>query len=113
MPASTRLAPLSLELTFRSIREAETKTLRECLISDFRIAQRLMKRNDYFEGVRARIIDKDDKARWTHDGVAAVNPAEIEACFAPLGDRELRFEEHRVHLASDMHGTGGSHALSR
>jgi Enoyl-CoA hydratase/isomerase len=101
---------LSLELTFRSIREAETKTLRECLISDFRIAQRLMTRNDYFEGVRARIIDKDDKPRWTHDGVAAVDSAEVEACFAPLGDRELRFEEHverRARLASDMHGAGG------
>jgi enoyl-CoA hydratase len=108
-----KACPVSLELTFRSIREAETKTLRECLISDFRIAQRLMKRNDYFEGVRARIIDKDDKARWTHDSVAAVNPAEIEACFAPLGDRELRFEEDRSHLASDVHGTGGSPALSR
>jgi enoyl-CoA hydratase len=107
-----KACPLSLELTFRSIQEAETKTLRECLISDFRIAQRLMKRNDYFEGVRARIIDKDDKARWTHDGVAAVNPAEIEACFSPLGDLELRFEEHRAHLASDMHGTDGSPALS-
>jgi enoyl-CoA hydratase len=108
-----KACPVSLELTFRSIWEAETKTLRECLISDFRIAQRLMKRNDYFEGVRARIIDKDDKARWTHDSVAAVHPAEIEACFAPLGDRELRFEEDRSHLASDVHGRGGSPALSR
>jgi enoyl-CoA hydratase/carnithine racemase len=106
----SKACPLSLELTFRSIREAETKTLRECLISDFRIAQRLMTRNDYFEGVRARIIDKDDKPRWTHDGVAAVDSAEVEACFAPLGDRELRFEEHverRARLASDMHGAGG------
>jgi len=96
----SKACPLSLELTFRSIREAETKTLRECLISDFRIAQRLKKRNDYFEGVRALIIDKDDKPRWTHGGVADVDSAEVEACFAPLGDRELRFEEHVGALSS-------------
>ena len=86
-----KACPLSLELTFRCIREAAAKSLRECLITDFRIAQRLMRRNDYFEGVRARIIDKHDQPRWSHAGVEAVDPAEIDACFAPLGDRELRF----------------------
>jgi enoyl-CoA hydratase len=88
----TKACPLSLELTFRLIREARTKTLRECLVSDFRIAQRLMKRSDYFEGVRARIIDKDGHPRWTHAGVETVTPAEVEACFAPLGDREIQFD---------------------
>ncbi len=87
----TMACPLSLELTFRSIREARTKNLRECLVSDFRIAQRLMKRSDYFEGVRARIIDKDNHPRWTHGSVENVAAAEVEACFAPLGVNELQF----------------------
>lgn len=84
--------PLSLELTFRSIREARTKTLRECLVSDFRIAQRLMQRGDYFEGVRARIIDKDNGPRWAHTSVRDVPPEEVDACFAPLGPSELQFD---------------------
>ena len=84
--------PLSLELTFRSIREARTKTLRECLVSDFRIALRLMQRDDYFEGVRARIIDKDNRPRWTHSSVQDVPQEEVDACFAPLGPSELQFQ---------------------
>jgi enoyl-CoA hydratase len=88
----TAACPLSLELTFRSIREARTKTLRECLVSDFRIAQRLMQRSDYFEGVRARIIDKDNGPRWAHTSVQDVPPEEVDACFAPLGPSELHFD---------------------
>jgi len=84
--------PLSLELTFRSIREARTKTLRECLVSDFRIALRLMQRDDYFEGVRARIIDKDNRPRWSHSSVQDVPQEEVDACFAPLGPSELQFQ---------------------
>jgi enoyl-CoA hydratase/carnithine racemase len=83
--------PLSLELTFRSIREGVSKSLRECLMTDFRIAQRLMQRDDYFEGVRALIIEKHGRPRWSHAGVEAVDPAEVDACFAPLGSCELRF----------------------
>jgi len=45
-------------------------------------------------------IRLDDKPRWTHGGVADVDSAEVEACFAPLGDRELRFEEHVGALSS-------------
>ena len=50
-----------------------------------------MKRSDYFEGVRARIIDKDNHPRWTHGSVENVAAAEVEACFAPLGVNELQF----------------------
>jgi enoyl-CoA hydratase len=89
--------PLSLELSFRSIREARTKTLRDCLVTDFRIAQRLMRRNDYFEGVRARIIDKDNRPQWSHRSVEDVTPGEIEACFAPLGASELQFDAAQEH----------------
>jgi enoyl-CoA hydratase len=89
--------PLSLELTFRAISEGRTKTLRDCLVTDFRIAQRLMRRNDYFEGVRARIIDKDNRPRWTHNSVEEVSAEEVEEFFAPLGAAELRFDAAQAH----------------
>jgi enoyl-CoA hydratase len=89
--------PLSLAITFRAIREGKAKTLRECLVTDFRIAQRLMQRNDYFEGVRARIIEKDNRPQWSHSSVEDVTAEEVEACFAPLGANELQFDAPRSH----------------
>jgi enoyl-CoA hydratase len=89
----TTASPISIELTFRNIREAASKSLRECLITDFRIAQRLMHRPDYFEGVRALIIDKDQKPKWAVATFDAVDPADIDTYFAPLEESDLRFSD--------------------
>lgn len=89
----TKASPISIELTFRNIHEAASKSLRECLITDFRIAQRLMQRPDYFEGVRALIIDKDQKPQWAVATLDAVDPADIDTYFAPLGESDLRFPD--------------------
>lgn len=82
--------PFSLELTFRAIREAATKSVRDCLITDFRIAQRIMRKGNYFEGVRALIIDKDNQPRWEPSTLADVRKEDIDACFAPL-ENDLSF----------------------
>lgn len=85
-------SPTSLAVTFRAIREGAKKSLRECLISDFRIALRLMRQHDYFEGVRALIVDKDRKPRWQPATLAEVSPSAIDACFAKLpADVDLTF----------------------
>ena len=97
-PARRALAaasPTSLEITFRAIREARSKTVRECLITDFRIAQRLMRQHDYFEGVRALIIDKDRRPAWQPATLALIDPAAIAQCFEPW-HKDMRFPDSPV-----------------
>jgi enoyl-CoA hydratase len=43
---------------------------------------------DFYEGVRAVIIDKDNAPRWQPPILSAVTAAEVERHFAPLA-REL------------------------
>ena len=90
LEAMEMACPFSLELTFRTITEARRKTMRECLITDFRIAQRIMKMGDYFEGVRALIVDKDNMPRWNPARLSEVKQEDIDACFTPL-ENELAF----------------------
>lgn len=94
LAAMEKACPFSLELTFRTIRGARKRTMRECLVMDFRIATRLMERADYFEGVRALIIDKDNKPRWKPRTIEEVDGKELARCFESLAN-ELRFEELR------------------
>lgn len=84
-------SPMSLEITFRAIREGRAKSLRECLDTDFRIALRLMRQADYFEGVRALIIDKDRAPKWSPPTVEQVDRHAVDACFAPLPSAELAY----------------------
>ena len=55
---------VSLKVTHRHIREAAARDLRQTLMVDYRLACRFLDGHDFFEGVRAALIDKDGKPRW-------------------------------------------------
>jgi Enoyl-CoA hydratase/isomerase len=59
---------------------------------EFRLMQRFMAGGDFFEGVRALIIDKDQRPRWSPDRLEAVSEAMVDAYFAPL-ERELELPD--------------------
>lgn len=82
-------APFSLAVTARLVDGARTWELRDALAIDFRIAQRFMERNDYFEGVRAVLIDRDQRPVWQPTRLEDVDPAEVDRCFSPLEGQEL------------------------
>jgi enoyl-CoA hydratase len=66
----------------------------EALQVEFRIAARIARGDDYYEGVRAVIIDKDNNPRWNPATVESVEPEDIEAYFAPLPEGELSFARY-------------------
>ena len=59
---------------------------------EFRIVSRICRGHDFYEGVRATIIDKDNRPHWRPPSRSA---SAIDAYFAPLGDDELTFPERR------------------
>ena len=81
------MCPFSQAVTFKDVRLGAGRSIEECLSTAFRIALRFMDRDDYFEGARSILIDKDNSPRWNPDAIEKVDAAEVEACFAPLGDR--------------------------
>ncbi|MGA9715536.1 MAG: 3-hydroxyisobutyryl-CoA hydrolase [Aeromicrobium sp.] len=90
-----RHCPMSCAVALRSLRQAATfDGLRQTLDQDLRLAIRLQQRADFVEGVRAQVIDKDRTPRWDPPTVEDLDPAAVDACFAPLGDRELGLHHH-------------------
>jgi enoyl-CoA hydratase len=77
-------SPLALAVTYRHIREALALDLRQVLMVDHRLACRLASAPDFAEGVRAALIDKDQKPRWQPGRIEDVTPAMVERCFAPM-----------------------------
>lgn len=83
-------SPLSLKITHRHILAARTRDLRETLIADYRLALRILEaKGDFYEGVRAALIDKDGTPRWSPARITDVSEAMLDVYFAPLGVREL------------------------
>jgi enoyl-CoA hydratase len=66
-------------------------SLEACLQVEYRIVCRIIGAHDFFEGVRAIIIDKDQKPRWSPPSLPEVTSQMVAAYLAPLGPDELTF----------------------
>jgi enoyl-CoA hydratase len=85
-------SPMSLKVTLRELREAASLEFEDCMVMEYRLVQAFMADRDFFEGVRAVLIDKDNRPNWQPATLADVTPAMVEAYFRPL-PRDLTFED--------------------
>lgn len=91
LAAMQHASPLSLKVAFRQLAVGVGMELEAALTLEFRIIQNLLAEEDFCEGVRAVVVDKDRKARWKFSSLAQVTEEEVERQFASLGERELSF----------------------
>src|SRR5262249_45824661 len=85
-------SPLSLKLALALQRRGRTLAFDECMRTEYRVVSRVVRGHDFFEGIRAVIIDKDQAPQWRPSTLATVSEAELERHFAPLA-RELDLPE--------------------
>lgn len=84
--------PFSLKVTMRQLQEGlKHENFRETMAMEYRVANRLVRRSDFHEGVRAVVIDKDNAPQWVPDNLGDVSSSDVEAIFAPLEKGELTF----------------------
>ena len=82
-------SPLSLKLGLAQVRRGKAWDFDTCMRMEFRIVSRIIHGHDFYEGVRAVIVEKDNKPRWQPATLAEVGEADVERHFAPLGASEL------------------------
>jgi enoyl-CoA hydratase len=84
-------SPTSLKVTLRQLIVGRGCDLEQALVLEYRLTQHFMAGHDFYEGVRAVVVDKDGNPRWQPATLADVSDATVEDYFAPLADHELRF----------------------
>ncbi|CUW44220.1 enoyl-CoA hydratase [Brucella vulpis] len=82
-------SPTSLAVTFRQLADGRPLGLDDCMRMEYRITSRMLEAQDFYEGVRALLIDKDGAPAWKPATLEEVKPEQVNASFANLGDREL------------------------
>ncbi|MFQ5984344.1 MAG: enoyl-CoA hydratase/isomerase family protein [Alphaproteobacteria bacterium] len=84
-------SPTSLKVTFRQLTAGAGLDIAEALTIEFRLTQRFVAGHDFYEGVRAAVIDKDNAPAWKPARLGEVDEAEVDSYFAPLPQGELTF----------------------
>ncbi len=85
-------SPRGMVVTLKLLRLARaTATLEECLVREYRAALEVFASDDFREGVRAAVIDKDRNPKWSPAAVAEVTSEMVAPYFAEIGADELRF----------------------
>ncbi len=82
-------SPLSLKIALQQMRRGKGWDFETCMRAEFRIVSRIIEGHDFYEGVRAVIVDKDNKPLWDPATLAAVSDDEVAHYFEPRPGDEL------------------------
>jgi enoyl-CoA hydratase len=83
-------SPTSLVVALEQMRRGRDLSFEDAMRAEFRIVSRIIEGHDFYEGVRAAVIDKDGAPRWRPASLAEVDAAAVIAHhFGGLGPAEL------------------------
>ena len=86
LAAIAQKSPTSQAIALRQMAFGAEQSFEAAMTTEYRIVSRICRGHDFYEGVRATIIDKDNRPLWSP------SPGdEVDAYFAPLGADELTF----------------------
>jgi enoyl-CoA hydratase/carnithine racemase len=71
-------SPTALAVTLKLLRHNEHLSIEEVIQAELSAARFILNHPDYVEGVRARLVDKDDNPRWQPDKIEAVGNLDLK-----------------------------------
>lgn len=87
-----KMSPTSLKVAHKSINQGKNQSLAECLKMEYNLDYNMvLKNSDFQEGIRALLIDKDQKPVWNPKTLADVTDEYVNSKFSPIpADKQLK-----------------------
>lgn len=74
-------SPMSLKITFEQLKRTQFESLDNCLKMDYVLVHHFLQDHDFYEGVRALIVDKDNKPQWKPAKLEDITESMVSAYF--------------------------------
>jgi enoyl-CoA hydratase len=87
------MSPTSLKLTLKEIRKGRALNIDDCLRMEYSLSQSVLAGHDFYEGVRAQLVDKDRHPKWYPATLDAVDNSAIDSLFVTPLHGGLTFED--------------------
>lgn len=89
LQAMYAMSPTSLKVALKQIRMGANMPFAQVMTMEYRLSQALTKSHDFYEGIRAALIDKDRQPKWQPPRINEVPDQDVEGYFQSLGERDL------------------------
>jgi len=76
-------SPTSLKVTLAQLRKGVGLNFKRCLQMEYNMVNQFLKHHDFYEGVRALLIDKDKTPKWKPSTLDKVSKEQVESYFEP------------------------------
>jgi enoyl-CoA hydratase/carnithine racemase len=81
--ALAKRSPTMLTVTLEQLERGATMSLAECFRMELNLIHGCFEQGDFVEGIRALIVEKDNRPQWRPPRLAEVAASAVEAFFAP------------------------------
>jgi len=88
-----RVSPTSLKVTLAAIRRGGKLDFDACMVQELRLSLACLAGDDFYEGIRAALVDKDKSPKWKPAALADVGPSDVERHFAEPAGGDLVFKD--------------------
>ena len=93
LAALQKLSPTAMAITLEQLKRCANRSFEDSMTIEYRMSQACMRPgHDFFEGVRALLIDKDQKPKWNPPTIEGVTPAMVDEHFKPVSN-DLTFDQ--------------------
>lgn len=82
-------SPTSVLIAFEEMQRGGSLSFEECMKLEYRIVSRILQGNDFFEGVRAVLVDKDHAPKWSPSLISEVDSSDLASYFEEPADGDL------------------------
>ena len=77
-------SPFSLKLIFEQLHRSVNMSFDDVISQDLVLVNHFVRDSDFFEGIRAVVIDKDQNPQWSHPTLSSITPEAVNRYFTPL-----------------------------
>ncbi|UOQ45749.1 enoyl-CoA hydratase/isomerase family protein [Halobacillus salinarum] len=83
-------SPSSVKVTLKQLIKGEGKSLSSCLDEDFTIAKNFLLHDDFYEGIRSVLIDKDHEPEYKYQNLSEVSDETVRSFFVDRNPAEIK-----------------------
>ncbi|BBK37118.1 enoyl-CoA hydratase [Allostella sp. ATCC 35155] len=84
-------SPTSLRVVLEQMKRGQGLSIEDALVLEYRLVQGCMDGHDFFEGIRAVLVDKDHAPKWQPSRLEDVGPDIVERHFRTPPEGDLDF----------------------